>query len=86
MKAAFADYAAIKAGLEARLDEIFLEIRSYPSPIAGCDQQFNFLLAQRAQISEFLQKFEVGDSVSQFSDQEIAEIKAIVARAKSETP
>jgi len=30
------------------------EIRSYPTPIAGCDAQFNHLLAQRTRISDAL--------------------------------
>ncbi|NNK78568.1 MAG: hypothetical protein HKP40_07635 [Litoreibacter sp.] len=30
------------------------EIRDYPSPIAGCDAQFNHLLAQRQRILEAL--------------------------------
>jgi hypothetical protein len=30
------------------------EISSYPSPISGCDAQFNYLLAARTRISEAL--------------------------------
>jgi hypothetical protein len=28
------------------------EIRNYPTPIAGCDQQFNYLLQKRQQLIE----------------------------------
>ncbi len=35
--------------------QIQAEINNYPGPIAGCDQQFNHLLAQRAEIRKALQ-------------------------------
>ena len=37
---------------------IQLEINNYPSPIAGCDQQFNHLLEQRANIRKQLKELE----------------------------
>ena len=46
--------------LEQRRTQVMQEIRAYPGPIAGCDAQFNFLLEQRASISEqlnYLQHF-----------------------------
>ena len=30
------------------------EIRSYPTPISGCDAQFNHLLAERQRVTEAL--------------------------------
>lgn len=30
------------------------EIRTYPTPISGCDAQFNHLLAERQRVSETL--------------------------------
>ena len=30
------------------------EIRSYPTPISGCDAQFNYLIGLRASVSEAL--------------------------------
>ena len=33
--------------VEALLGVIYLQIKNYPTPIAGCDEQFNFLLAER---------------------------------------
>lgn len=38
---------ALRAALEARRREVFAQIAAYPAPIAGCDQQFNHLLARR---------------------------------------
>jgi hypothetical protein len=34
--------------LEAEKRRLYEEIRNYPTPIAGCDQQFNYLLEQQA--------------------------------------
>ncbi len=36
--------------LEAEKQRLYEEIRSYPTPIAGCDQQFNYLLEQQARV------------------------------------
>lgn len=41
----------IRVDLENQRDRINHEIGLYPTPIAGCDQQFNYLLEQRAGIS-----------------------------------
>jgi hypothetical protein len=38
------------ASLEAEKQRLYEEIRNYPTPIAGCDQQFNYLLEQQAQV------------------------------------
>lgn len=62
----------IRACLERRRDQLFEEIRNYPSPITACDQQFNFLLEQRAKVAEelcrceahYLQDSDSPDSVS----------------------
>ena len=37
--------------LEFEKRRLYEEIRTYPTPIAGCDQQFNHLLEQQAQVS-----------------------------------
>jgi hypothetical protein len=44
-------WARLRADLENQRDRINHEIGLYPTPIAGCDQQFNYLLEQRARIS-----------------------------------
>jgi hypothetical protein len=36
--------------LEAERRRLYDEIRNYPTPIAGCDQQFNYLLEQQQRI------------------------------------
>jgi hypothetical protein len=40
----------IAIDLEAEKRRLYDEIRSYPTPIAGCDQQFNYLLEQQARV------------------------------------
>ena len=40
--------------LETARRALAREITSYPTPISGCDAQFNHLLAQRSQISRAL--------------------------------
>lgn len=47
-----------REALLKRKAEIQAEINSYPGPIAGCDQQFNHLLEQRAEIRKRLQELE----------------------------
>ena len=37
--------------LKAARQQLNAEISSYPTPISGCDAQFNHLLAQRHQIT-----------------------------------
>jgi hypothetical protein len=38
----------------ARLDAIYEQIKNYPTPIAGCDEQFNFLLSERDRLRNLL--------------------------------
>jgi len=40
----------------ARLDTIYEQIKNYPTPIAGCDEQFNFLLAQKDRHREMIEQ------------------------------
>ncbi|MBK8903567.1 MAG: hypothetical protein IPM53_20460 [Anaerolineaceae bacterium] len=42
--------------LEQERQRIFDEILNYPPPIPACDVQFNFLLAQRAEMMQALQQ------------------------------
>ena len=42
--------------LEAEKRRLYEEIRNYPTPIAGCDQQFNYLLEQQARIAAELNR------------------------------
>jgi hypothetical protein len=45
--------------IAARLESIYQQIKDYPRPIAGCDEQFNFLLRERGQLGKELEKFRV---------------------------
>jgi hypothetical protein len=42
--------------LEAEKRRLYEAIRTYPTPIAGCDQQFNHLLAEQARVSAELER------------------------------
>ncbi len=41
-----------------RVDELSAEIRQYPTPIAGCDEQLLALLEERARLMALLQQDE----------------------------
>ena len=45
--------------IAARLESIFQQIKDYPTPIAGCDEQFNFLLSERGKLRKELEKYRV---------------------------
>ncbi|EBA06693.1 hypothetical protein [Sagittula stellata] len=47
-----------KVELQAARQQIAAEISGYPTPISGCDAQFNHLLAQRQKVSAALQALE----------------------------
>lgn len=59
-------HKTLKTFLEEKKAEIEAEIIHYPPPIPACDQQFNYLLEQRALIAEELRRFK--QLSSQFSD------------------
>jgi hypothetical protein len=40
--------------IAARLETIYEQIKNYPTPIAGCDEQFNFLLEERDRLRNLL--------------------------------
>jgi hypothetical protein len=44
-------WRAIRAHLEALKDDLFARIRAYPTPITACDDQFNWLLERRDQVT-----------------------------------
>src|SRR5437660_1086761 len=48
-------WGKIRARLEDRRRRISQEIREYPTPIAGCDAQFNYLLEERDSVAQELQ-------------------------------
>jgi hypothetical protein len=51
-------WARIRTCLEDRRHQLHEEIRSYPRPIPACDQQFNYLLEERAQTAEELDRMD----------------------------
>ena len=46
----------MNASLKKRIEELSAEIRSYPTPIARCDEQLAALLAERARLLQRLEK------------------------------
>src|SRR5262245_33599394 len=48
----------IDACLAAERQRIHQEIKEYPRPVAGCDQQFNYLLEQRSHIAHEISHLE----------------------------
>jgi len=46
----------IRAQLETEKARLYEEIGTYPTPIAACDQQFNYLLEERTRISQELDR------------------------------
>lgn len=50
--------------LDAERRRLYEEIRNYPTPIAGCDQQFNYLLEQHAQVIAELNRMRAAASES----------------------
>jgi hypothetical protein len=51
--------------LENERQRINEEIRNYPTPIAGCDAQFNFLLEERARIAYELDRSANSGSINE---------------------
>lgn len=49
-------WADIKVLLENEKRRIYDEIRNYPPPIAGCDQQYNHLLEERTRVAQELNR------------------------------
>ena len=45
-----------KQEITARLDTIYEQIKTYPTPIAGCDEQFNYLLEERNRLREMIEQ------------------------------
>tara|TARA_B100001167_G_scaffold106703_1_gene65282 strand:+ start:338 stop:547 length:210 start_codon:yes stop_codon:yes gene_type:complete len=46
----------LESNLKNKLKELNEEIRYYPSPIAGCDVQFDWLLEERNRLTNQLKK------------------------------
>lgn len=58
-------WESVRRHLEEKRRPVEDEIRRYPSPIAGCDAHFNYLLEQRALLSrELVRLAEASETVS----------------------
>jgi hypothetical protein len=58
----------VREHLQNKRDGIRKEIGAYPTPIAGCDQQFNYLLEQRTRISRELARFDEAENACPSTD------------------
>ncbi|MEM1382109.1 MAG: hypothetical protein AAF713_17420 [Pseudomonadota bacterium] len=52
------DLAVAKAALKTATAALTQEIRAYPAPVAGCDAQYNHLLAERRRAQSALMALE----------------------------
>ncbi len=43
-----------RGSVKAALDALTAEIRAYPTPVSGCDAQYNYLIGQRNSVAEAL--------------------------------
>jgi hypothetical protein len=57
-------WQAVRDHLEKQQQRIYEEIRNYPKPIPACDVQFNYLLEQRAGISDELNRLDEASRTS----------------------
>jgi hypothetical protein len=55
-----------------------MEIRNYPTPIAGCDEQFNHLLEQRDKVLHHLRRLDVLRPEGSVRDDLVEEIDALI--------
>jgi hypothetical protein len=53
-----------RAELLAARDLITEELRAYPTPVSGCDAQYNYLIGQRGSVSEALRALEAPSFVA----------------------
>jgi hypothetical protein len=72
----------IKNRIKQKKDAVFEEIVNYPPPIPACDVQFNFLLAERARLSQELKRVK---DLSQKPLSQRAQLQAIEAYIVSST-
>ena len=72
-------WQAVGRHLEGIRKPIFAELRNYPQPIAGCDQQFNHLSAQRDGIFRELQRLDTIRNQRRAPGDEMAAIDGFIA-------
>ena len=52
------DWDGLRARLAQLQEAVAVEIRTYPTPIPGCDAQFNHLLERRTALNEALARLD----------------------------
>ena len=67
-----ADRQALRKQLERQKEQIYTEIQAYPFPIPACDQQYNYLLEERARIRRELRRLEQQSPVQEKSEETIS--------------
>ena len=72
----------IKNYLEDERHRVYEEIRNYPTPIAGCDEQFNHLLRQRANVFEELVRLDEAREESLKGEDAITLLNGFIASSK----
>jgi DNA-binding SARP family transcriptional activator len=78
------EWNALRQALEAERLRVQQEIGGYPPPIPLCDAYFNFLLEQRALLTDELRRLEEAVAESAASDNSSAVLDAFVASLRTE--
>jgi hypothetical protein len=68
----------IRTHLLGERHRIYEEIRTYPRPVAGCDQQFNYLLEERARISAELERMDRARAESRTGSNPLEQVEAFL--------
>ncbi len=68
----------IRKHLEAEKTRIREAIGAYPTPIAGCDQQFNHLLEQRTEVSHELARLDDAETEGLAAQNPVDVIEAFI--------
>src|SRR5215211_5413717 len=76
----------IRAQLETEKARLYEEIGTYPTPIAACDQQFNFLLEERTRISQELDRLNEAAVSSLTIEDSIKQIEEFIQSSRHVDP
>lgn len=77
-------WQALRDALDAERLRVQEEIASYPPPIPACDAYFNFLLEQRALLSEELRRLDEAAAEAAASGDPHAALDAFVESLRTE--
>jgi hypothetical protein len=81
-----ADVAAawekIRTQLENEYHRIYQEIKSYPRPIPACDVEFNYLLEERARISQEIERLREASKESLPCSEPVERLEAFVRASR----